>query len=102
MSHIIDEVYKEELINILTSKLKMLRAEIGISQKELATRLGVSRQTYGAIENKEQKMTWSNFLALLLLFRSNEKAVKVIDWIGVYPPELEQYIKLNRLKDNSI
>ena len=88
------ETQKEELINILTNELKMLRSKVEISQQELANRLGVSRQTYGAIESKTQKMTWSNFLALLLLFMSNEDTAKIIDWIGAYPPELERYLSL--------
>ena len=88
------EKQKEELINILTNELKVLRSKVEISQQELANRLGVSRQTYGAIESKAQKMTWSNFLALLLLFLSNEDTAKIIDWIGAYPPELEQYLSL--------
>ena len=88
------EAQKEKLINILTNELKVLRSKVEISQQELANRLGVSRQTYGAIESKTQKMTWSNFLALLLLFLSNEDTAKIIDWIEAYPPELEQYLSL--------
>jgi len=89
-----NEAQKEQLIEILTNELKMLRSKVEISQQELANRLGVSRQTYGAIESKAQKMTWSNFLALLLLFLSNEDTAKIIDWIGAYPPELERYLSL--------
>ena len=88
------EVQKEQLIDILTNELKMLRSKVEISQQELANRLGVSRQTYGAIESKSQKMTWSNFLALLFIFQSNEDTAKIIDWIGAFPPELERYISL--------
>ena len=89
-----DEAQKEKLITILTNELKMLRSKVEISQQELANRLGVSRQTYGAIESKTQKMTWSNFLALLFLFLSNGDTAKIIDWIGAYPPELERYLSL--------
>ena len=86
---------KEELIEILTNELNVLRAKVGLSQQELADRMGVSRQTYGAIEKKKQKMTWSNFLALLMLFKSNADTARMIEWIGAYPPELEQYVKLS-------
>ena len=95
MSRELDEAQKEQLIEILTSKLKVLRAEMKISQQDLAKRLGISRQTYVAIENKTQKLAWNNFLALLLIFKSNDETAKMIDWIGAYPTELEQYIKLN-------
>ena len=95
MSHALNDARKEQLIDILTNELSILRAKVGLSQQELANRMGVSRQTYGAIENKVQKMTWNTFLSLLLLFRSNEDTVKIIEWIGAYPPDLEQYLKLN-------
>jgi len=52
MSHELDESLKEHLIDVLTNELSMLRAKVGLSQQELANRMGVSRQTYGAIEIK--------------------------------------------------
>ena len=91
---VFDESQKEKLIAILTNELRVLRTKAEISQQELSKRMGVTRQTYGAIESKHQRMTWSNFLALLLLFMSNEDTLKIIDWIGVYPPELERYLSL--------
>ena len=94
MTSSFDEDAKKRLIDILTNELKVLRAKAEISQQELADKLGVSRQTYGMIENKTQRMTWSNFLALILLFKSNEETAKMIDWIGAFPPELEEHIKL--------
>ena len=95
MSRELDEARKEQLMDILINELKVLRAKVQISQKELAEMLGISRQTYVAIENKKAKMTWQHFIALLLLFRSNEDTAKMIDWIGAYPPDLENYVTLN-------
>jgi len=97
MKRELSEVRKDELVGILTNELTVLRAKVGLSQQELANRMGVSRQTYGMIETKKQRMTWSNFITLLLLFRSNEDTARIIDWIGAYPQELQQYI---RLKDD--
>jgi len=88
------EAQKEELINILTDELKMLRSRVEASQQDIASRLGLSRQSYGAIESKTQRMTWSNFLALLLIFTSNEATAKIINWIEAFPPELKQYLDL--------
>ena len=90
----LDDTRKTELIGILTNDLRVLRAKVKMSQQELAKRMGVSRQTYGVIENKKQKMTWNHFLTLLLLFGSNEESAKIISLIGAYPPELEDFIKL--------
>jgi len=101
MNRELDSNRKEQLIEILTNELKVLRAKVQISQQELSDRLGISRQTYVAIENKSQKMAWNNFLALLLIFKSNDDTAKIIDWIGAYPPELEQYIKLAENNGNN-
>jgi len=88
-----NEKTKKELMGILTNELKVLRAKAEITQQELADKLGVSRQTYGMIENKTQDMNWSQFLALTFLFRNNEDTKKMLEWIGAYTPELEQYLK---------
>ena len=89
-----DESEKNRLIEILTNELKVLRAKAEISQEKLAGRIGLSRQTYGAIEGKKQKMTWNTFLSLLFLFEKHEGTSKIIQQIGAYPPELESYLKL--------
>ena len=91
----LDEDRKIQLIDILTDELKVLRAKADISQQELADKMGVSRQTYGMIETKKQRMSWHHFMILLLLFKSSSGTADIIDRIGAYPPELEQYIKLN-------
>ena len=101
MSYELSEARKEELIDILTNELKVLRAKAEISQQELANRMGVSRQTYGLIETKKQPMTWNHFMALLLLFNSNSGTADIIDRIGAFPPELERYIKLNNHNEGS-
>jgi DNA-binding XRE family transcriptional regulator len=72
-----------------------LRAKANISQQDLADRMGVSRQTYGMIETKKQRMTWNHFLALLLLFKSHAGTADLIEHIGASPPDLESYIRLN-------
>ena len=89
------ETTKKELIGALTNELRVLRAKAGVTQRELADRLGVSRQTYGLIENKTQDMSWSQFLALTFLFRSNEGTAKILEWTGTYTNELEKYLKLS-------
>ena len=90
----LDDDMKKKLIGVLTNELKVLRAKTGITQQELADKLGVSRQTYGMIENKTQDMSWSQFLALVFLFRSNTETARLLEWTGAFPPELEEHLKL--------
>ena len=63
----VDKSEKEELILALTEILPILRAAIGISQGELADYIGVSRQTYSALEIGKRQMSWNTFLSLFLL-----------------------------------
>ena len=62
------DVDKDHLISILTEELPVLRAKIGLSQDELSNIVGISRQTYSAIETNKRKMSWNTFLSLLLVF----------------------------------
>ena len=94
MSQCMDEARKEQLIDIMTDELRVLRAKAGVSQQDLANRMGVSRQTFGMIETKKQRMTWNHFMALLLLFRSNAGTASIIERIGACPPDLELYLTL--------
>ena len=50
----INEVDREKLIDLLMDELPVLRAKIGLSQDELSSIIGVSRQTYSAIETKKE------------------------------------------------
>ena len=79
---------REVVIDILTEELPLLRAKLGISQENLCDIVGTSRQTYSSIETKKKKMSWSVFLALLMLFTNNEKTAPIIELIGAYPEEL--------------
>ncbi len=69
---------KEELIQILTGMLLILRAAIGISQGELSEYIGVSRQTYCALEVGKRQMSWNTFLSLFLFFISNTETNELL------------------------
>ncbi len=64
---------KSELIAELKNMLPILRASISISQGELAEYIGVSRQTYCALEQGKREISWNTFLSLFLFFISNEE-----------------------------
>ena len=69
---------REEIIDILTKKLPILRASIGISQTELSEYIGISRQTYNTFETGKRKMSWSIFLTLFLFFISNTSSYELL------------------------
>lgn len=86
---------KEQLINLLTEELPVLRAKIGLSQNELSNIIGVSRQTYSAIETKKRKMTWATFVTLILFFEHNEKTRPLLKSVGAFPESLESMLNVN-------
>lgn len=91
-----------ELIRMLTGMLLILRAAIGISQGELADCIGISRQTYCALEQGKRQMSWGTFLSLFLFFISNEDTygllkvnkgfiARVYKMLQFKPDEIVQY-----------
>ncbi|MBR2041666.1 MAG: helix-turn-helix domain-containing protein [Oscillospiraceae bacterium] len=80
---------KENLLKIMTDNLPALRAKLGLSQDEVSNLIGISRQTYCAIETQKRKMSWNNFISLLFLFWYNEKTKVLVSAIDVFPEELQ-------------
>lgn len=51
-----DEKIKDKLIMTLTAELPVMRARLGMSQEVMASAIGISRQTYSAIETKSKNV----------------------------------------------
>lgn len=94
----ITEINKESLIDILTEELPVLRARLALSQDDLCNIIGISRQTYSAIETKKRKMTWNTFLSLILVFGFNEKTSVMLETCGAFPDELKNLLSTNNRK----
>lgn len=89
---------KDKLIEKLTDNLPVLRTMLKMSQSDFAKLLGLSRQQIVAIETKKRKMSWSIFLAAVLIFRSNEETNKLLSVFGIYTDELEEFIVKRNLR----
>jgi DNA-binding XRE family transcriptional regulator len=76
---------KQQYIGHLTDELSSLRAKADISQGELAYIIGVSRQTYSAIECKQREMSWETFLSLIFFFDSVKTTHVMLRSLNVYP-----------------
>ena len=79
---------KDSFIATLTPNLTVLRTKAEISQEELSNLIGVSRQTYSAIERKVRRMAWSTYLSLVLFYDHNQKTHKMIRQLSIFPQEL--------------
>ena len=72
----------------LVDELPVLRTKLGISQDELGSLLGISRQTYSSIETKRRKLSWPLFLSLILIFDNNEQTHDFIRKFGLFPQKI--------------
>ena len=71
----------------------MLRTGLGFTQVELADKIGLSRSTIFSIENKRSNMTWTVFLALILVFSKHEETDRLLNVLGIYTDEFNTFIK---------
>lgn len=81
---------KSKLISRLTKELPTLRGAVKASQDEIANAIGISRQTYCAIETKKRKMTWNYYMALILFFDYNPNSHDTIRQLDAFPYKLDE------------
>ena len=87
-----DFEYKEKMTGEFADLLPMLRARLGITQEELAERIGATRQIIIYIENKKRPLVWSVFLSLLFLFILDPKTRPFLEASGIITPELSKHL----------
>lgn len=80
--------YKESYMEVLTENLLPLRTKAEITQEEIASMIGISRQTYYAIETRRRSMSWNTYLSLLLFFDTNVATHSMLRDINAYPTEM--------------
>ena len=83
-----EEDCRSQLMETLTYELPVLRARLGISQQELAEKVGISRQTYNNIETGKKKINWLTFNALIAAFESNDETNAMLEKIDGFKNEL--------------
>ena len=62
---------QEQMIQIFTKALPLLRKELGVSQTELGLKIGKSRQMISLMERGLSNMSWNTFLSIVLFFKVN-------------------------------
>lgn len=98
-------ISREKMVKTLSRALPYLRKELGVSQSDLAEKVGMSRQMISLIERDIQPMTWTQFLAIVFFFKSNNDFDKgKIKVTKKVPNLVEQLllldIDMNRTKTN--
>ena len=85
---VLTEEERYRYIAALKEELAVLRVKAGISQGDLCNIIGVSRQTYSAIENGRKKMMWPTYLTLIYFFDSMASTRDMLRSLPAYPKEL--------------
>jgi DNA-binding XRE family transcriptional regulator len=85
---------REFYIETLVANLGSLRNHLNFSQEELAEILGIGRQSLLAIENRQRKMRWRTFLALVVIFSSNEKTAGEMRSKGLHLDFVTKFVEI--------
>jgi DNA-binding XRE family transcriptional regulator len=93
----VSKAAQAKLIAALTPLLQPLRAKVGISQGELAPLLGVSRQTYSAIECEKRPMSWNTYMSLLFFYDNNDGSREFLRASEAYPREMLKRFNAGRM-----
>lgn len=84
----ITDLEKKMYVEKLAEELPVLRIKMGVSQDELSSMIGLSRQTYSTLETKKRNMTWSVFLSLIFIFDNCDKTHEFIRKNGLFPEKM--------------
>ncbi|CCW07732.1 transcriptional regulator [Bacillus cereus] len=63
---------KELIIELISTKAKLIRTEKGYTQDKMAEALGISKKTLVQIEKGRTNAGWTNTVAICALFRDSE------------------------------
>ncbi|WP_096154346.1 MULTISPECIES: helix-turn-helix transcriptional regulator [Bacillus] len=63
---------KKEVIELISSKFKLIRTERGYTQDEMAEVLGISKKTLVQIEKERTDANWTTVIAICALFKNSE------------------------------
>lgn len=88
-----DNKQRDELVEKLISNLPAIRAKMKISQAELAESVGIGRQTMISIENRNSKMRWDTFLAMMLVISKDASAAELLSLLGLSLDDLSIIIE---------
>ena len=88
---------RRKYTSAMSENLAVLRAKAGISQESLANKMGITRQTVSAVENRQRELSWPNFVSLLFLFMHNENTRELVSALGIYTEELADFFTMTDL-----
>lgn len=85
---------KEDIINVVSRKLKLIRTEYNFSQDKMAEVIGISKKTLVQIEKERNSLSWSTCIAVCSIF--NESEILKMSF-GEEPVKLVQIVALGKM-----
>ena len=96
---VLTEEERDNYIDALKEDLTLLRAKANISQTDLCNIIGLSRQSYSAIESGKKKMVWTTYLSLIAFYDNNLETRDILRGLKGYPAELFRRINNGKNPD---
>lgn len=87
---------RDSYCDALAPELSSLRVRAGISQEDLCNILGISRQTYSAVELQKKPMSWQTYISLIWFFDNNSSTREMLRRGPGFPDFL-----LNRMNEGN-
>ena len=81
------------LMDEMARDMAPLRMLLGLTADEMGNIIGVSESTYKSMESGKREISWDQYMALLFIFRYNDRTAPVTDTLGLYPDPLKNRIR---------
>ena len=99
MGKILSDEQKEKYTKLLSENLAMLRAKAGITQEKLSNLLGISRQTYSAMESQGKAISWNTYLSLIFIYDNIPETRAVMHKLDIISSDLISNLSRSDTKD---
>ncbi|MFK2827021.1 helix-turn-helix domain-containing protein [Bacillus sp. B190/17] len=93
---------KDQLSDIISEKLKLIRTERGYTQEKMAEVLGISKKTLVQIEKNRTDAGWTITAAVCALFRESNILQSALGGDPVELAEMAAHSYIRRAKDKTL
>jgi len=83
---------QQEYAERMAEYLPVLRTAAKLTQNQIAKRLAITRASVINFENKKRRMSFSIYLALVLIFMENDDSKKLLESFELYNKSFMQKI----------
>ena len=80
---VIKAMQSKYIVNMM-EHLKTLRMSCSLTQEQFAVKLGITRQTISVIEKKRGDLTWSLYLAMVLVFQQYDNSKILMESFKIF------------------